>query len=640
MMERHELPFHGLDENAALRSILEGTATETGERFFQALVKNLAKALNTEGAWVTEYLEESEKLRAFAFWMNGEWISDYEYVIAGTPCAYVIKEASILHVPENVVELYPLDPDLAKFHAVSYIGAPLLDIDGKVLGHLAVMDSHPLPENPQCRTIIQIFAGRASAEHQRLRAESKVREREEKVGRLLDSAMDAIIEMDDQLMITRANPAAVKAFRCSADQLEGKEFTQFLAPAGRGKIAYLATSLKARPTGEQSLWVPDGLDITLPDGKVFPAEATLSRFEMQRKSFFTLILRNVNDLLEAQEKIRSLTMEAEYLKEEIKNLGNFGGMVGQSKPFLRVLRDISEVAETDATVLVIGETGTGKELIARSIHESSGRKDQPLISVNCAAIPSTLIESEFFGHEKGAFTGAVAKREGRFALADRGTIFLDEIGELPLDVQAKLLRVLQEGEFEPLGSSKTRSVNVRVVAATNQNLKQAVQNKMFREDLFYRLNVFPIEVPPLRDRGEDVVLLAASFAEKIAARMRRSIAPFSPDCIRRLKSYDWPGNVRELQNVIERAVITSRDGILNLDRALPDSKEVTGISVNTPQGILTLNELNDLERNNIIRALESVHWRVSGEGGAAQLLGMNASTLSSRMKALGIKRPR
>jgi transcriptional regulator with GAF, ATPase, and Fis domain len=259
-------------------------------------------------------------------------------------------------------------------------------------------------------------------------------------------------------------------------------------------------------------------------------------------------------------------------------------------------------------------------------------------------MPATLIESELFGHEQGAFTGATKKREGRFALAHGGTIFLDEVGELPLDLQSKLLRVLQEGEFEPVGSSQTRKVDVRVLAATNRDIESAARAGKFREDLYYRLNVFPIQVPPLRERRGDVGPLAAAFAKKFAQRLGRSIQPLSDDCVRRLESYRWPGNVRELQNIVERAVITSRDGRLNLDRALPESvNAVAGAVTNdssTVQRVHTAKELEELERNNIIAALKSTEWKVAGENGAAQLLGVKPTTLSSRMKALGIERKR
>jgi transcriptional regulator with GAF, ATPase, and Fis domain len=302
------------------------------------------------------------------------------------------------------------------------------------------------------------------------------------------------------------------------------------------------------------------------------------------------------------------------------------------------------VAPTDATVLVLGETGTGKELIARAIHAASRRRDKPLVKVNCAAIPAALMESEFFGHEQGAFTGATKKREGRFALAHGGTIFLDEIGELPLDLQSKLLRVLQEGEFEPVGSSQTRKIDVRVIAATNRDLAQAVHDGKFREDLFYRLNVFPIRLPALRERPDDISPLASAFAQKYAQRMGRTLEPLSEDCLCRLQAYHWPGNVRELQNVIERAVITSRDGWLNLDRALPESVNTMAAALaggaDAKNRVLTARQLEELERGNLIAALETCEWKVAGESGAAQLLGMKPTTLSSRMKALAIERKR
>lgn len=644
MGKGNQLNLHDLNEEAVLRAILEGTATETGEQFFASLVENLAKALNVHGAWVTEYLEESKRLKALAFWLDGKFVSDYEYDICGTPCEPVIEDTRLVHIPDNVVALYPGDPDLPKAGAVSYMGVPLLDLDGKILGHLAVLDTRPMPDEPRILALFQIFAARAAAELQRLRVEAEVREREEKLARLVDSAMDAIVELDKDLRVVLINPAAEKVFGCRVDQVIKQDFTKFLPAESRGKLTYLIKALGTLPEKQQYLWIPGGLKAIDASGDEFPAEATLSKFEMEHETFYTLILRNVDERLEAERKIRSLTVEAEYLKEEINALQNFDEIIGQGEPMLEVLRDVGQVADTDATVLILGETGTGKELIARAIHTASRRRDKPLIKVNCAAIPATLIESEFFGHEQGAFTGATKRREGRFALADGGTIFLDEIGEIPLDLQVKLLRILQEGEFEPLGSSQTKKVDVRVIAATNRNLRKEVQDGKFREDLYYRLNVFPIEVPPLRERGDDVISLASAFAQKFAQRMGRTIEPLSEECIRRLKAYDWPGNVRELQNVIERAVITSRGGRLNLDRALPEitrdtTTELTIPTEETSTRILKAQELEELERKNLINALESVGWKISGENGAARLLGMNPSTLSSRMKALGVKRP-
>jgi PAS domain S-box-containing protein len=637
-------PLQDIDVDAALRTILEGTATETGEQFFKALVKKLAAALNTHGAWVTEYFPESRRLKALAFWMGEQWLEGWEMVVDGTPCERVIDERCLIHIPDNLVEIYANDPDVQAVGAASYMGMPLLDLNGAILGHLAVLDMRPMPHEPRAQVLFQIFAARAAAELRRLRVEAQVREREQKLGRLVGSAMDAIIEVDQHLQVTQMNPAAEKVFGCAAAEAAGRTFTHFLTADSREKLARLIIDLDTRPDGQRSLWIPGGLAATNDHGGSFQAEATLSRFDLEREPFYTLILRNVNERLEAEQKIRSLTVETEYLREEISSLVGADEIIGGSEALRKVLADVKEVAVTDATVLILGETGTGKELIAHAIHRSSRRRDRPLIKVNCATMPATLIESELFGHEQGAFTGATKKREGRFALAHGGTIFLDEVGELPLDLQSKLLRVLQEGEFEPVGSSQTRKVDVRVLAATNRDIESAARAGKFREDLYYRLNVFPIQVPPLRERRGDVGSLAAGFAKKFAQRMGRSIQPLSDDCIRRLEAYRWPGNVRELQNIVERAVITSRDGRLNLDRALPESvNAVAGAVTNdssTVQRVHTAKELEELERNNIIAALKSTEWKVAGENGAAQLLGVKPTTLSSRMKALGIERKR
>ena len=637
-------PLQDIDVDAALRTILEGTATETGEQFFKALVKKLAAALNTHGAWVTEYFPESRRLKALAFWMGEQWLEGWEMVVDGTPCERVIDERCLIHIPDNLVEIYGNDPDVQAVGAASYMGMPLLDLNGAILGHLAVLDMRPMPHEPRAQVLFQIFAARAAAELRRLRVEAQVREREQKLGRLVGSAMDAIIEVDQHLQVTQMNPAAEKVFGCAAAEAAGRTFTHFLTADSREKLARLIIDLDTRPDGQRYLWIPGGLAATNDHGGSFQTEATLSRFDLEREPFYTLILRNVNERLEAEQKIRSLTVETEYLREEISSLVGADEIIGGSEALRKVLADVKEVAVTDATVLILGETGTGKELIAHAIHRSSRRRDRPLIKVNCATMPATLIESELFGHEQGAFTGATKKREGRFALAHGGTIFLDEVGELPLDLQSKLLRVLQEGEFEPVGSSQTRKVDVRVLAATNRDIESAARAGKFREDLYYRLNVFPIQVPPLRERHGDIGILAAAFAQKFAKNMGRSMEALSLDCIRRLEAYRWPGNVRELQNIVERAVITSRDGRLNLDRALPESvNAVAGAVTNdssTVQRVHTAKELEELERNNIIAALKSTEWKVAGENGAAQLLGVKPTTLSSRMKALGIERKR
>jgi transcriptional regulator with GAF, ATPase, and Fis domain len=330
-------------------------------------------------------------------------------------------------------------------------------------------------------------------------------------------------------------------------------------------------------------------------------------------------------------------LEAEnvVLREEVQAAHGFDEIIGRSPTINRVLASVSQVAPTETTVLILGETGTGKELLAKAIHARSARQAQPLVKVNCSAIPPALIESELFGHEKGAFTGAVSLRIGRFELADRGTIFLDEIGDLPLDLQAKLLRVLQEGEFERVGSSRTRRVNVRVVAATHRNLERAIVEGRFREDLFYRLNVFPISVPPLRDRREDIPLLAWAFVQKKQSEVGRRVSRISAGDMERLTTYDWPGNVRELANVIERALILSA----GTDLALGD--DFRRVNVDEPPRTAPAADrtLRRVEREHIENVLSRCGWRVEGRGMAAQTLNLNPSTLRYRMKILGIRRP-
>jgi len=336
----------------------------------------------------------------------------------------------------------------------------------------------------------------------------------------------------------------------------------------------------------------------------------------------------------AYEEIAQLKSQLEqeklYLQEEIKTEHNFEEIIGQGQNIKRVLRAIETVAPTDASVLVLGETGTGKELVVRAIHNLSPRKDKALVKVNCAALPSGLIESELFGHEKGAFTGALSRRIGRFELAHRGTIFLDEIGDLPLELQAKLLRVLQDGEFERVGGTGSIKVNVRVIAATNRDLERSVQENRFRQDLFYRLNVFPMRIPSLRERKEDIPLLVKYFAVKYGKKMGRNIETIPHAAMNVLLAYGWPGNVRELENVIERSVILSPGTQLELGEWLPKQ----GLS-SSAKPIPTLEEL---ERQHIIEVLEMTGWRVSGERGAAKFLDVKPTTLESRMRKLGINR--
>jgi formate hydrogenlyase transcriptional activator len=323
--------------------------------------------------------------------------------------------------------------------------------------------------------------------------------------------------------------------------------------------------------------------------------------------------------------------EAVYLQEEIKTEHNFEEIIGRSAPLQHLLRQLEQVARTEATVLIQGETGTGKELLARAIHDRSARKDRPLVKVNCGSIPAGLVESELFGHERGAFTGATQRRIGRFELANGGTIFLDEVTELPADTQVKLLRVLQEGEFERVGSSQTIKVDARVIAATNRDLNEVLKNGTFRSDLFYRLNVFPLQVPPLRERRDDVPILISFFLSKYGKKLGKELRGLSQKSMESLLNYSWPGNVRELQNVIERAVVLANGPIVQIDDSMVRSEMIPQAS--------TLDTLENVERNHILRALSETKWTIHGKKGAAMLLGINPSTLRSRMEKLGIQRP-
>ena len=350
--------------------------------------------------------------------------------------------------------------------------------------------------------------------------------------------------------------------------------------------------------------------------------------------FTRTMMVDITEQVLLEKEHTKLRAENLYLQDEIKYTHNFEEIISKSKLFHKVLHQIEQVASTDATVLILGESGTGKELLARAVHNISNRNKRALIKINCANLPSNLIESELFGHERGAFTGAMERKIGRFELAHNGTIFLDEIGELPVELQPKLLRVLQEGEFERLGNPKTIKVNVRIIAATNRNLEEAIAKKEFREDLYYRLNVFQIVAPPLRDRKEDIPLLVEHFVKKYEGKMGREIKIIPEEVIHALMQYDWPGNIRELENKIERALIVTHGDSLQYGDWIPTSH----LGFQKGNGEPSFLKMEEVEKDHIINILNKTNWKVSGERGAAKILGLNANTLSSRIKKLGIKR--
>ncbi|MCR8667916.1 sigma 54-interacting transcriptional regulator [Aestuariibaculum sp. M13] len=457
-----------------------------------------------------------------------------------------------------------------------------------------------------------------------------------KMSGLINGAMDAIIMFNQNFKITLTNPSANKLLE--NDDVLQRNVLFFFDDDSADLIETIVNNEIDNDTINQFL--PQIIKVIGSNNTETLNEGTISKYGVDNDYYYTLILRNTEDRIRAENKINQLTNQAQYLEEEIQELTSGYGIIAENQNMKAALNLIHQVAKTNATVLIHGETGTGKELVARAIHKESDRSDKPLIKINCGAIPANLIESELFGHEKGAFTGATASRKGRFLLADKGTIFLDEIGEMPLDLQPKLLRIIQEGEFDPVGSSETIKVDVRIIAATHRNLKTFAKEGKFREDLYYRLNVFPIEVPALRERGEDVVLIAQEMVNQFSKKMGKLPLALSETDKTLLIQYHWPGNVRELQNLIERAVIVSKNKSLNLPSIIPlQTNEETKTTKPAPDKIYTAGELASLEKNNILKALKQTKWKISGENGAAALLKIPPTTLASKIKAFGIERP-
>jgi formate hydrogenlyase transcriptional activator len=511
---------------ALLQTIAEGTAATVGEAFFASLIQHLASALGVRYAYLAECLEGT-MARSRAFCRAGEMAENFRYDLTGTPCLNVIEGRTCCY-PEKLQQLFPRNEAIKRMRAEAYVGVPLRNSAGDIIGHLVVIDDKPARRDALWLAVLETFAGRAGAELERQQSDEKLR-----------------------------------------------------------------------------------------------------------------------DMFAEVERLKSqLQAENVYLQEEIRREHNFREMVGNSSALLDALDKVERVAPIDSTVLILGETGSGKELFARAIHSRSRRCQRPLVKVNCGSIAPGLVESELFGHVKGAFTGAIDKRIGRFELADGGTIFLDEIGELPVEAQVKLLRVLQEQEFEPVGSSRTIRVSVRVIAATNRDLEQAVREGRFRADLLYRLNVFPIEVPPLRKRRPDIPLLVAFFASAMARKIGKPINGFSTRSMQQMVNYDWPGNVRELQNIVERAAILARGPILDLEGLSLDERNSPGshdepvspdsLAIALPVAA----RLQDVERLHILGVLKNTGGVVEGTKGAATILGLHPNTLRSRMKKLGISVPR
>lgn len=486
------------------------------------------------------------------------------------------------------------------------------------------------------------------------RAERLFRDIERENQLILRAAGEGIYGVNAEGKTTFVNPAAERMLGWTADELVGRDMhatVHHTHPDGSHYHEQDCPIYAAFRDGavhkvdDEVFWRKDGT-------KLHVEYTSTPIRDRGRLVGAVIVFRDITQRREADEKLRAalaevdtlrerLELENAYLQEEIRIEGNHRGIIGQSAAIKNILQQIDVVAPTDASVLITGESGTGKELIARAIHDASRRSGRALIRVNCAAIPSDLFESEFFGHAKGAFPGALRDRVGRFELADRGTLFLDEVAEIPLELQGKLLRVLQEGQFERVGEVRTRSVDVRVISATNRDLKDAVRQGRFREDLYFRLNVFPVGSPALRERRDDIALLASHFLRGAMQKLKASDLKLTEGDVRRLLQYEWPGNVRELENVIERAAILARNGRIRIE--LPEGglvrpQRAAVRHTGTQQSVLTDEQRRERDRANIQAALDACAGKVFGRGGAAELLDVKPTTLASRIKALGISR--
>jgi formate hydrogenlyase transcriptional activator len=697
----------------AFRAVVEATADKAGLEFMRHLVMHLAQSLGVAYAFVAEFAGAEDRVKTIAFWGRDDWMPNVEYRLTGTPCQRVVAGELCLY-KDDVQRLFPNDLDLVTLGARSYLGVPLRGANGQTLGHLAALDTEPMPDDARGLTIFQVFANRARVEMERLHAEAVLQRACSDLEVRLESARQDLVATSQSLDLAYGElQALLEINQCSTRHLHRSDLFAELARSVKPLLPCERFGIEV-PTGPESLRVHVlALDQPArgPMIEEFPSAGTACRWAQENRRWYVAsdreelrerfpmthvvmeregmeslcalpLLREERSfgalffmstrrgayreipvaLIErvasavavavdncfAYEELRQLrdqlAAENVYLKEEIQQGHNFEEIVGRSRPLAKVLALVEQVAPTSSSVLILGETGTGKELIARAIHDRSPRRDCPLVKVNCSAISAGLVESELFGHVRGAFTGAVSPRTGRFEVANGGTIFLDEVGELPLETQVKLLRVLQEREIEPVGSSQSKRVDVRVIAATNRNLEKEVEAGRFRADLYFRLNVFPIVMPPLREREGDVEPLVHFFVDRFARELGKHIEGVSRASLDRLLAYHWPGNVRELSNLIERGVVLTNGPILDLSADLfPPSAvpaapraEVGPSPVSAARGGMTLEEV---ERRHLLDTLMGKGWRIEGEGGAAAALGLRPSTLRSRMKKLGVRRP-
>ena len=693
----------------AIWTVIDGTSFAAGADFFAALVRELAHALDVAHAFVAECTDGSKRrVRTLAFWSRDRIVDNIEFDVAGTPCELVIGAGQKGYYPQDLQARFPEDTGLVDLGAESYLGLPLVDTNGEVLGHIAVLDTKPMDGDTISAAVLRTCAVRACMELERLRATGEIAALNQKLQAAADRAR-TLLTINNAVVLNLTRDALFQAITTALRPvIQFDRSTIFLFDEQK-RVLRLVSAESGVPTDAFVPGMELGLDSShagwtfvhqrpfynpdLETQRTYRGEEVLYREGFRSLIVLPLIVRGksigtlnlgslqpmrygaaeaellqevANQLALAVENMREyeeigrlkaqLERENVYLREEILGEHNFEEIVGGSPELTHVLHMIDRVAPTDTTVLILGETGTGKELVARAIHSRSPRHKHPLVKVNCGAIAAGLIESELFGHVKGAFTGALERRTGRFELADKGTIFLDEVGELPLEMQVKLLRVLQEQEFEPVGSSRTVKVDVRVIAATNRNLEQEVSTGRFRADLYYRLNVLPIRVPSLRERRSDIPQLTMFFVQRHAKRIGRTIEGVTRDSMDRLTRYTWPGNVRELENVIERALVLSGGGMLDIGGDfLPHLPSMAAASAPLPTPAAPMppappvmaappargsGTLEDVERAHILAVLAQTGWVIEGPRGAAKILDMHPNTLRSRMKKLGLERAR
>jgi PAS domain S-box-containing protein len=603
-----------------LDALADDTSGE-GPGLFHAIARHLANATGMRQALVAE-LTGPNNAAPLGWWGIDSLTLESELELAGPLDEAVHRGEAGEHLNGDGQPI--LVDSLGRcLGAGAWLVAPL-GAPGERIGFLCAFEESSLGPNPKRLSILRAFAARAGPELARQKVERGLAESQ--IYRdLYEEAPIAYVREDLESRLISANGAALRILGLKADEVTNtfgaslvpdtpdaqRRVREALASVGRGTdTSGVVLELRRKDDG-RPVWIQ-----------------WWSKPETNGKYTRTMFIDITDRVLMEQEQSR-LRAQNLYLQEEIKSVHNFEEIVGQSPSLRTVLAKVDRVAKTDATVLLTGETGTGKELIARVIHSISRRSEKPLIKLNCAVLPTGLVESELFGHEKGAFSGALQRRLGRFELANGGTIFLDEIGEMPPEAQVKLLRVLQEHEFERVGGSETLKTDVRVIAATNRDLRRAVQEGTFREDLFYRLNVFPVELPPLRDRGSDIALLVRFFIEKYAAQIDRHIESIAPETMDQLLSYRWPGNVRELENLVERAMILANGTELRIE------PEIFGSAGPRTEA---RKDLHTLQKEHILEALHRADWVIEGEGGAAKQLGLHPNTLRSRIKKLGIRR--